>query len=60
MACALIEAIRWAAEIGMTTFDLGGIPRLGDQDARRSDIAQFKSMLSRRTVTFVPEMVRWF
>lgn len=59
MACALVEAIRWAAAAGMTTFDLGGVPRPGDQDERRANIAQFKSIFSGETVTFVPEMARW-
>ncbi len=59
MACAFVEAIRWAAEEGMTTFDLGGMPRPGDRDRRRADIAQFKSLFSGQAITFVPEMVRW-
>ena len=59
MACAFVEAIRWAAQEGMTTFDLGGVPRAGDHDRRRTDIAQFKSLFSGQAITFVPEMVRW-
>ena len=60
MAPAIAEAIRWAKAEGCTTFDLGGLPRAGDRDPKRAQIAQFKLDFAKSPVDLVGEHARWF
>ncbi|MGH7283778.1 MAG: lipid II:glycine glycyltransferase FemX [Polyangiaceae bacterium] len=60
MAPAMAEAVRWAKAEGCTAFDLGGLPRAGDRDPKRAQIAQFKLDFSKSPVDLVGEHARWF
>lgn len=60
MAPAMAEAVRWAKAQGCTTFDLGGLPRAGDRDPKRAQIAQFKLDFAKSPVDLVSEHARWF
>jgi hypothetical protein len=55
----LIAAIRWARDIGCTSFDLGGIPAEDDRDRKRNAIAMFKFDFDRRRVPLVREHAAW-
>lgn len=59
MSPPLLEAIRWARGHGALEFDLGGVPREGDTDAKRAAIAAFKHGFARDTIDLVREHVRW-
>lgn len=39
----LREGFRWARQVGCSTFDLGGVPPLGDEGDPRASIAAFKA-----------------
>ena len=56
----MTAAILWAREAGAHTFDMGGIPMPGDDDAKRASIAEFKHSYSRTEAQLVHEHVRWF
>ena len=60
MVLPFLAAIRWARELGCTSFDLGGIPMEGDTDEKRRNIAQFKFDFDRTPVRLVSEHTRWF
>lgn len=56
---ALLAAIRWARDVGCTTFDLGGVPLDGDADPKRNAIATFKYDFDRQRVRLVREHAGW-
>lgn len=56
---ALVAAIRWARDVGCTTFDLGGVPLEDDVDPKRAAIATFKYDFDRTRVRLVREHARW-
>lgn len=60
MAPAMAEAVRWAKAEGCTAFDLGGLPRPGDRDAKRTQIARFKLDFGKSPIDLVGEHARWF
>jgi hypothetical protein len=60
MVLPLAAAIAWAKQNGVESFDLGGIPLEGDNDAKRASIAEFKYSFSRNEIAMVHEHVRWF
>ncbi len=60
MVPAMNAAIRWAKEIGCTSFDMGGIPMENDTDEKRKSIAQFKMDFAKMPVELVREHARWF
>ena len=60
MAPAIAEAMRWAKDEGCTIFDLGGLPRAGDRDPKRTQIAQFKLDFAKSPIDLVGEHARWF
>jgi hypothetical protein len=55
----LIAGIRWARDVGCSTFDLGGIPLPEDHDPKRAAIATFKHDFDRTPVPLVREHARW-
>ncbi len=57
---AMAEAILWARRAGAHSFDMGGIPMLGDPDAKRTSIAEFKYSYARTEALLVHEHLRWF
>lgn len=60
MMLPMAEAIAWAKRKGAVVFDFGGIPMIGDLDAKRASIADFKYSFSRKEIALVHEHVRWF
>lgn len=60
MVLPMAEAIVWAKRNGAATFDFGGTPMVGDQDAKRASIAEFKYSFSHDETALVHEHVRWF
>jgi hypothetical protein len=56
---ALLAAIRWARDVGCTTFDLGGVPLEGDADPKRNAIATFKYDFDKQRVRLVKEHAGW-
>lgn len=60
MVLPLGAAIVWAKREGATVFDFGGIPMIGDQDAKRASVAEFKYSFSHDEIALVHEHVRWF
>lgn len=56
---ALVAAIRWARDVGCSTFDLGGIPLDDDRDPKRAAIATFKHDFARTRVRLVREHAGW-
>lgn len=60
MAPALLAAVAWAESAGCTEFDLGGIPMVGDTDAKRASIAEFKMQFVKDPTVLVGEHTRWF
>jgi peptidoglycan pentaglycine glycine transferase (the first glycine) len=56
---ALLAAIRWARDVGCTTFDLGGVPLEGDADPKRNAIATFKYDFDKQRVRLVREHAGW-
>ena len=59
MALPLLEAMRWARDLGCTQLDLGGVPMEGDIDRKRNNIAQFKMDFTRTRVQLAGEHARW-
>jgi lipid II:glycine glycyltransferase (peptidoglycan interpeptide bridge formation enzyme) len=55
----LVAAIRWARDVGCTTFDLGGIPLEDDRDPKRNAIAMFKLDFDRTRVRLAREHGGW-
>jgi hypothetical protein len=55
----LVGAIGWARARGIATFDLGGLPAPGDNDAKRVAIARFKAMFAPDPVALVAPHRRW-
>jgi len=55
----LLAGIRWARDVGCTTFDLGGIPLEDDEDPKRKRIAMFKYDFDKKPVRLVREHARW-
>jgi hypothetical protein len=55
----LVAAIRWAHQVGCTTFDLGGVPLEDDHDAKRAAIATFKYDFDRKRVRLVRQHAGW-
>jgi hypothetical protein len=60
MVLPLAAAIVWAKRKGAAVFDFGGIPMVGDLDAKRASIAEFKYSFSHDEIALVHEHVRWF
>jgi lipid II:glycine glycyltransferase (peptidoglycan interpeptide bridge formation enzyme) len=60
MVLPLAAAIVWAKRKGAAVFDFGGIPMIGDLDAKRASIAEFKYSFSHDAIALVHEHVRWF
>lgn len=60
MVLPMAAAIAWAKQNGAAVFDFGGIPMIGDKDAKRASIAEFKYSFSRDEIALVHEHVRWF
>jgi lipid II:glycine glycyltransferase (peptidoglycan interpeptide bridge formation enzyme) len=56
----MMEAIRWARDVGCEVFDVGGIPLDGDTDEKRLGIARFKHTFAKTRVHLVHEHARWF
>jgi hypothetical protein len=56
---SLVAAIRWARDVGCTTFDLGGIPLEEDRDPKRNAIATFKFDFDKKRVRLVREHGGW-
>jgi lipid II:glycine glycyltransferase (peptidoglycan interpeptide bridge formation enzyme) len=55
----LVEAMRWAREVGCEIFDLGGVPLDGDRDRKRNAIATFKYDFGRSRIQLVREHGIW-
>jgi hypothetical protein len=55
----LVAAIRWAREVGCTSFDLGGVPVAEDHDPKRAAIATFKYDFDKNRVRLVREHAGW-
>jgi lipid II:glycine glycyltransferase (peptidoglycan interpeptide bridge formation enzyme) len=55
----LVAAIRWARDVGCSTFDLGGVPMADDSDPKRNAIATFKYDFDRHRVPLTREHARW-
>jgi hypothetical protein len=55
----LVGAMGWARARGLATFDLGGLPAPGDDDAKRVAIARFKAMFAPHPVALVAPHHRW-
>lgn len=60
MILPMAMATVWAKQNGAAVFDFGGIPMIGDPDAKRASIADFKYSFSHEDVALVHEHVRWF
>ena len=60
MALPVFAAAQWARDEGCATFDLGGIPLPGDEDAKRAAIANFKRDFAKTPIRLVGEHARWF
>jgi lipid II:glycine glycyltransferase (peptidoglycan interpeptide bridge formation enzyme) len=60
MVLPMASAIAWARQNRVESFDLGGVPMVGDVDAKRASIAEFKHSFSRSEIAFVHEHVHWF
>ena len=58
MVPALVAAIEWARARGCD-FDLGGVPMAGDDDPKRTAIAQFKRDFSKTRVELIGQHARW-
>jgi lipid II:glycine glycyltransferase (peptidoglycan interpeptide bridge formation enzyme) len=56
---SLVASIRWARDVGCSTFDLGGIPAETDTDAKRNAIATFKLDFDKKRVRLVGRHARW-
>jgi hypothetical protein len=56
---ALIAGIRWARQVGCTTFDLGGIPLADDREPKRAAIATFKHDFDKTPVRLVRQYAGW-
>jgi len=58
MVPSFVTAIHWCRELGCD-FDLGGVPMAGDDDPKRSSIAQFKRDFSQTRVELLGLHSRW-
>jgi len=58
MVPSFVAAIRWCRELGCD-FDLGGVPMAGDDDPKRTSIAQFKRDFSQTRVELLGLHTRW-